>query len=115
MNLAQKGVIEMVFGEKKELVALQRWYAREGSFPIPGNLDALRETYKFTTARGLELKEFLNFCVEEAVKVYYEALKYEPTKREFRRTIRDRGVTHVPEILSVEERKAIKRFIAEKP
>jgi len=105
----------MVFGEKKELVALQRWYAREGSFPIPGNLDALRKMYRFTTARGPELKKFLDFCVKEAVKVYYKALKYQPTKREFRRAIRDRGVTHVPEILSIEERKAVKKFIEKKP
>jgi len=104
-----------VFGKEKELVALQRWHAREGNAAISGNLDTLREIYKFTTARGPKLKEFLNFCVREAVKTYYEALKNEPTKKEFKRAIRDRGVTHVPEILSIEERKAVKKFIEKKP
>lgn len=101
--------------DKHEKVALQRWYAREGMFPIPGDLDRLREIYQYTTARGDDLMKLLNYFLEEAKKDYLYSLEIWPTQREFRQITREKGITHVPEILDPVTRKRIKELIAKKP
>ena len=100
--------------EKREFVALQKLHASSGISSIPGKLSELRKIYRFSSLRGEKLKEWLNELVEDAKKDYALSLKLYPTKREFRKVTREKGITHVPEILSPEVRKRIEEMIAKK-